>query len=110
MTSVPPSRRRPVPTTPTTRPRVAGLRNRPEQGATPADAPDVRPTDADARVTDAPPAAVEPAAEPVTSEPTTAGATAAQRTTEPTGSEPADAGADTAEPVDESAEPGSDDA
>ncbi|OKI38960.1 hypothetical protein A6A25_01795 [Saccharothrix sp. CB00851] len=35
---MPPSRRRPVPTTPTTRPRVAGLRKRPEQGATPAGA------------------------------------------------------------------------
>jgi Mce-associated membrane protein len=37
MTSVPPSRRRPVPTTPTTRPRVAGLRKRPETGSTPVE-------------------------------------------------------------------------
>ncbi|MFE9744803.1 hypothetical protein ACFYOT_07875 [Saccharothrix saharensis] len=35
MTSVPPPRRRPVPTTPSTRPRVAGLRKRPDTGATP---------------------------------------------------------------------------
>src|SRR5688572_21496003 len=35
MTSVPPPRRRPVPTTPTTRPRVAGLRKRPEPTAAP---------------------------------------------------------------------------
>ncbi|PSL54813.1 Mce-associated membrane protein [Saccharothrix carnea] len=35
---MPPSRRRPVPTTPTTRPRVAGLRKRPEPGTAPADA------------------------------------------------------------------------
>jgi Mce-associated membrane protein len=44
MTSVPPSRRRPVPTTPTVRPRVAGLRKRPEQGTEtgkPAAAPEV---------------------------------------------------------------------
>ncbi|MGW4109288.1 hypothetical protein ACWEFJ_00225 [Actinosynnema sp. NPDC004786] len=33
MTSVPPSRRRPVPTPPTARPRVAGLRKRADQGA-----------------------------------------------------------------------------
>ena len=33
---MPPSRRRPVPTTPSIRPRVAGLRKRPEQGAAPA--------------------------------------------------------------------------
>ncbi|MEV8436925.1 hypothetical protein AB0425_06105 [Actinosynnema sp. NPDC051121] len=37
MTSVPPSRRRPVPTTPTTRPRVAGLRKRPDPGSTPVE-------------------------------------------------------------------------
>ncbi len=33
---MPPSRRRPVPTTPTVRPRVAGLRKRPEPGTAPA--------------------------------------------------------------------------
>ncbi|MFD7653856.1 hypothetical protein ACFV4N_07725 [Actinosynnema sp. NPDC059797] len=41
---MPPSRRRPVPTPPTARPKVAGLRKRP--GATPADPqPDPKPTD-----------------------------------------------------------------
>lgn len=39
---MPPPRRRPVPTTPTTRPRVAGLRKRPEQGTTPG-TPEVAP-------------------------------------------------------------------
>lgn len=34
---MPPSRRRPVPTTPTTRPRVAGLRKRPDPGPTPVE-------------------------------------------------------------------------
>ncbi|MEV1113968.1 hypothetical protein AB0I91_02780 [Actinosynnema sp. NPDC049800] len=50
MTSVPPPRRRPVPTTPTTRPRVAGLRKRPEPTAAP---------DAEANGVDAGPAPAE---------------------------------------------------
>ncbi|MFJ6671025.1 hypothetical protein ACIQMJ_07950 [Actinosynnema sp. NPDC091369] len=43
MTSVPPSRRRPVPTTPTTRPRVAGLRKRPDPASTPNPEPTANP-------------------------------------------------------------------
>ncbi|WP_157619940.1 hypothetical protein [Saccharothrix sp. NRRL B-16348] len=54
MTSVPPPRRRPVPTTPTTRPRVAGLRKRPEQAApsdtTPVEDAQVDGTDATAAI------------------------------------------------------------
>ncbi|GAA1279708.1 hypothetical protein GCM10009634_24150 [Saccharothrix xinjiangensis] len=61
---MPPSRRRPVPTPPTARPKVAGLRKRP--GATPAN---TQPTDAqaadaqaaDPRVADAQPAEGQPA-------------------------------------------------
>ncbi|QQQ75977.1 hypothetical protein IOD16_33800 [Saccharothrix sp. 6-C] len=88
MTSVPPSRRRPVPTTPTTRPRVAGLRKRPDPGAAPTPpgpnagvAPensptqDTRPEHADAD----PAAAAEPAAEPTAAEAAAPGSTAADR-------------------------------
>lgn len=73
---MPPSRRRPVPTTPTTRPRVAGLRKRPEPGAAPGtDAPvngvdagtapaaDTRPGREGAEPTAAEPTAAEPTAD-----------------------------------------------
>ncbi|WP_447004524.1 hypothetical protein ACRAKI_33810 [Saccharothrix isguenensis] len=75
MTSVPPPpRRRPVPTTPSTRPRVAGLRKRP--GTTPAEAagpestgPDTASPEAGTGITQVEDAS---AAEPTPAEPTTA--------------------------------------
>ncbi|MEU4764878.1 hypothetical protein AB0H12_16620 [Actinosynnema sp. NPDC023794] len=67
MTSVPPSRRRPVPTTPTTRPRVAGLRKRPEPGAAPGTDAPVNGVDAAAPVEDARPG--REGAEPTAAEP-----------------------------------------
>ncbi|XVS63965.1 hypothetical protein ACQPYE_37905 [Actinosynnema sp. CA-299493] len=82
MTSVPPSRRRPVPTTPTTRPRVAGLRKRPEPGAAPA-APETdtgvaAPATAPDEDTRPERADTEPTASgPTAGEPTAAGSTAA---------------------------------
>jgi Mce-associated membrane protein len=69
MTSVPPSRRRPVPTTPSIRPRVAGLRKRPDPGATPVEDTRVAGPRDDGTGTDA--------ADGVTAEPT-AGSTAAR--------------------------------
>ncbi|MFI9007194.1 hypothetical protein ACIGNX_08210 [Actinosynnema sp. NPDC053489] len=54
---MPPPRRRPVPTTPTTRPRVAGLRKRPDQPSGRPDTEAGHPTPADAPATPAP---VEP--------------------------------------------------
>ncbi|ROP39850.1 Mce-associated membrane protein [Saccharothrix texasensis] len=84
---MPPSRRRPVPTTPTTRPRVAGLRKRPDPGAAPTPpgpdagvAPEVSPTqDTRPEHADADPAAAEPTAEPTTAEAAAPGSTAADR-------------------------------
>ncbi|TQM82478.1 Mce-associated membrane protein [Saccharothrix saharensis] len=76
---MPPSRRRPVPTTPSIRPRVAGLRKRPDTGATPVEdtrvagaRDDVGGTDAAAGVAAEPTAAEPTAAEPTAAEPTAA--------------------------------------
>ncbi|WP_367134807.1 hypothetical protein [Saccharothrix sp. HUAS TT1] len=108
MTSVPPPRRRPVPSTPTTRPRVAGLRKRPEhrpeqgseQGPTPG-------PDTAAEPAGNPPSATTAARTPATSPPTD---TAAEPTAaEPSAAKPAaadqNAASPTAEPVADTAEP-----
>ncbi|NUT51972.1 MAG: hypothetical protein HOV94_32465, partial [Saccharothrix sp.] len=81
MTSVPPSRRRPVPSTPTTRPRVAGLRKRSDRPAEAADTP----VD-ETRVEDPTTSATEPtatghaAAEPTAAKQTAAESGAAKQT------------------------------
>ncbi|GAB2995143.1 hypothetical protein [Saccharothrix stipae] len=107
---MPPPRRRPVPTTPTTRPRVAGLRKRPEQGTTPgtpeaapvedAQVEDTRPEGSSAEGSSAAGSGTAVTEDPRTSEPTAAGSTPAESTAKSAGAEPTDVPAEPTGPAD----------